>query len=693
LRSILWERGVLHSIRPSFEDGFLLPYRELLADESLMGEDLSPFIALAPGDHFDEFSYVSERVGDDAAIAGLTELARVVDLLPGVVDGPWDQIATRLADRLADTWEARGAYPGLGSALAAAGLERGPVIAHRVIDSLDDPSADPWPALEQAMADATRNSGPAAGLVGRTSRKMWERIIRNEERYATLKLLARFSLTSGQARRLFDPDQRGVVDRELLENPYLVYELDRDVADAVGFATVDRGLFPRSAAARAALTYDPLPEPVDEASDDRRVRAACVAVLERAAEAGHTVLDEPGLRKRIADMELAPRCDPTSDQFELSVEEFSPRLVETPLAGDGGRAWQLHRLAQTTALIAETVAERIEAGSLEAEANWREAINAAIGQPMPARDDPDHALEEEARLEKARALETLARSRIAALLGPAGTGKTTMLKALCSDPELAGNVLLLAPTGKSRVQLADKVEARARTLAQFLREAERWDWERGYYLNADGMRLGGFRTVIVDEASMLTEEMLAALIDALKEPERLILCGDHRQLPPIGAGRPFADLVACLRELDPDEKSGGGLAELIIGRRQRPESRDEAGGRTRDDFAVAARFSSDRTPAGGDQALARVVAGEGNGTLSIVSWGTRMTSTPRSWRPSPPTQRWGCRPGTGTRSSVRLERPASTTAAHRSSSARAGSAPRDGRSSAPFAPGQVESRG
>ncbi|MDZ7790381.1 MAG: AAA family ATPase [Xanthomonadales bacterium] len=56
----------------------------------------------------------------------------------------------------------------------------------------------------------------------------------------------------------------------------------------------------------------------------------------------------------------------------------------------------------------------------------------------------------------------------------------------------------------------------------------------------------GAQTVIVDEASMLTEEMLAALIQSLKGVRRLLLIGDHRQLPPIGAGRPFFDIVRRL---------------------------------------------------------------------------------------------------------------------------------------------------
>ena len=49
---------------------------------------------------------------------------------------------------------------------------------------------------------------------------------------------------------------------------------------------------------------------------------------------------------------------------------------------------------------------------------------------------------------------------------------------------------------------------------------------------------------------MLTEEQLAALIDSLSNVERLVLVGDPRQLPPIGAGRPFVDIV---RELEPEK--------------------------------------------------------------------------------------------------------------------------------------------
>jgi hypothetical protein len=619
LRSILWERSVGHSIRPEFADGFLLPYQALAGDQSLQGYDLARFVAQTPGEHFDEFSYVTERVGHDGAIAALLELSRVVDLLPGVADGPWDVVATWLSDRIADAWALRGPYPGLGAALTAAGLERGGLIAHRVVDALDD-TDDPWAALVSAIDAAAHNDGPAAGLVGRMARKAWAQVMSDDERVALLRLLARFPLTTDQARRMFDSAARseagvGVRDEELLENPYLLFELDRGLEDAIGFATIDRGLFPRDSAARSALAAYPLPDPVTESADDRRVRAACVSLLEEAGtEDGHSLLDEARLRKRLAALKLDPVCDPPTELFTLAADGFSPVLVEVGLARESGRGWQLARLSEIDGLIEAEVRRRIDAGPIDLAWDWRSEIDAVIDEDVTPGDDEEEA----AREEKARALKTLARSRIAALVGPAGTGKTTMLKALCSHADVAhAGVLLLAPTGKARVQLGDRVGAKALTLAQHLRPSGRWDWIRGYRVMPSAPRESGYATVIVDEASMLTEEMLGALIDSLSGVERLVLCGDHRQLPPIGVGRPFADIIRFLRLLD--DASAAGVAELTIGRRQKSAGTTVAG---RDDLAVASLFSVDGVSPAADETLGRVLAGEGDGTIVIHSWET-----------------------------------------------------------------------
>ncbi|HEX8393458.1 MAG TPA: AAA family ATPase [Longimicrobium sp.] len=617
LRSYLWERAVHHSIRPGFRDGFLLPYQQILREPHLAGEDLSPFAARTPTDHFDEFSYVSELVSHDGAIAALTELHRVLGLLPGQVEGPWDAAARWVDERIAETWNQRGPFPGLGAVLVAAGIERGLSLAYRINRLLPNEDPDPWPLLDRAIGSA---DGPLAPLVGRMGRLVWERMAEDADRVALVRLLARFPLTIAQARRMLDRKARSeagisATDTDMVKNPYVLFEADRGRFDSISMAAIDRGLFSQDATARLVLEHYPLPEPITEAGDDRRVRAGCTQILETAAAEGHTLLDEPRLRRRLARLPLNPICDPESEVFDLSAARFAPILVETPLARDQGRGWQLARLAEYGDLIAAEVARRIERGPLDVRWDWRDLIDAALSTEERRAD----AVEDPARYEKARALEALARAPIGVLVGPAGTGKTTMLQALCRHPDVrARGVLLLAPTGKARVQLASRIGARSQTLAQFLRPTGRWHDELGYRTRPGAPKNGGYGTVVVDEASMLTEDMLASLIDALQDPDRLILCGDHRQLPPIGAGRPFADLVQHLRGQRPDavESYGAGLAELTISLRQA----SGGGDRTRDDIAVASLFTVEDAAPGADEALARVLAGEGDGTLEIQSW-------------------------------------------------------------------------
>ncbi len=63
------------------------------------------------------------------------------------------------------------------------------------------------------------------------------------------------------------------------------------------------------------------------------------------------------------------------------------------------------------------------------------------------------------------------------------------------------------------------------------------------------------KVVIVDESSMIDERLLGALLLML-DPEAIehfILVGDEKQLPPIGPGRPFADIIAHLKRTNLEE--------------------------------------------------------------------------------------------------------------------------------------------
>ena len=233
--------------------------------------------------------------------------------------------------------------------------------------------------------------------------------------------------------------------------------------------------------------------------------------------------------------------------------------------------------------------------------------------------DRKDKLESKARSEKTAAIEQLYRSRLSVLVGSAGTGKTRLLKMVCGLPDIQKKgILLLAPTGKARVRMEEQTGQRGNgwTLAQFLSKYERYNAETGAYFPTQATpRCSDFRTVIVDECSMLTEDQLAALFDACTNVERYILVGDPRQLPPIGPGRPFVDIV---NKLTPDKfeapfpRCAPSYAELTVNRRQ------TAGERT-DDVLLASHFNGRPLDPSADQVWDTIAAG-GNRRLRVVQW-------------------------------------------------------------------------
>jgi ATP-dependent exoDNAse (exonuclease V) alpha subunit len=197
----------------------------------------------------------------------------------------------------------------------------------------------------------------------------------------------------------------------------------------------------------------------------------------------------------------------------------------------------------------------------------------------------------------------MAKSKISVLTGGAGTGKITTLAALCLSPEIQkGGIIILAPTGKARVVLDTKLREvnvncqNAKTVFQFLRQTFHCDWKTyRYYLSGKKNSEVTGATVIIDECSMLTEEMFGALAEALTFAKRVILVGDPNQLPPIGAGKPFFELVEYLREKYPER-----FATLTISNRQKSNNGERL------DVEFAKLFTYDQSQETGDDIFLRL---------------------------------------------------------------------------------------
>jgi hypothetical protein len=620
LRSILWERMVQHSVRPGFKDGFLMPYHELIEyAEKHEDFDPGPLTAFAPRDYFEEFSYATELVSHDAAIEALQACAAALTKAKGFLAGNYEQQVKWLHARLGEIWQMRGPCPGLGAALCAFGLEYGTFVAREIETKLAD-NEDPWPLVERAFENPKEVlSKESAREFGASLREKWKSL--PKERRALLKLLSRFNIQPDQATRLYVKEEReraGIQcqDSEILDNPYLVYELTRLMENPVGIWTVDRGVFPEAIIRKK----HPLPEPsaLDSGTDARRVRAFTISQLERAAAEGHTLQRKSDVILSIRDLDIEPKCLVDGDAM-VTVEPTFGESIELVQLRDGTPAYQLARLAEAGRLIRSSVHKRRGGHRHKIIENWR----ALLDRHLPPIQKDDREQEERARTEKAAALKELAESRLSVLVGPAGTGKTTLLSVLCSQPEVKkGEVLLLAPTGKARVRMEiaakeKNVPLKGYTIAQFLSRCDRYDSRTRRYHLSKAPKESPAKTVIVDECSMLTEEMLAALIDALAGVERMVLVGDPRQLPPIDAGRPFVDIVT---EISPENvhaifpRVGPGYAELTVRRRQE--------GAVRDDLQLAEWFSGSYLEPGEDEILERVLFGGASSQIMFKAWET-----------------------------------------------------------------------
>ena len=622
IRSFLWERAISHSIRPEGKDGFLLPYHDLV-EHCKQNPNLnpSPFMAFIPNEYRSEFTYASEHVKHSTAIHVLLSVKKAITAYQDSFGGDWSE-QLRWIDRcLGELWELRGPYPGMGSVLCAMGVEYGHQVAYYCYEKAGK-DGDPWEALNAAVSETRKLPFDIGEQVSGFSR-MWQYFSsKGEKRFRVGKLLSRMDITPEQATRWWVKEERDssiknhegnpCTDDALIENPFLVYECDRYSTDPVAFSTVDQSVYPEKDIARLY--------PLEKTSamkgplDWRRLRAASVSLLEEATDNGHCLLPRSTIIRLLRDLPISPGIPASGDIFDIEEKNLPPALITCSL-WNGDPAFQLDRLSKTKEAISTIFNKRRIGRRHEIKYDWRKAIDREFGGRCKPGSD-----EEKARVEKCAALEELASARFSLLVGPAGTGKTTLLKLLCDCPEIQNNgILLLAPTGKARVRMQQAVGKEALTLAQFLRP-HRYNEKTGFYfMIGDENLTQKYKTIIVDEASMLTEEQLAALFDSFGKLDRIILVGDPGQLPPIGAGRPFVDMRKELipESWEPDKpRISSSYAELTILRRQE--------GNDRDDLQLAEWFSGRSVGPGDDEIFARISSGKPlDQFLRVCSWSTQ----------------------------------------------------------------------
>ncbi len=134
------------------------------------------------------------------------------------------------------------------------------------------------------------------------------------------------------------------------------------------------------------------------------------------------------------------------------------------------------------------------------------------------------------------------------LTGPAGSGKTTTAEALVFGLQnLLGvteeEIMFCAPTGKAANRLKEIVKRPTRTIhSLFLVGGD----SHSLLEEKDVKKKDDIGVLIVDESSMIKLDLMYDMVKKISNGTRVYFLGDREQLPPIGSGKPFANLLTFL---------------------------------------------------------------------------------------------------------------------------------------------------
>ncbi len=263
---------------------------------------------------------------------------------------------------------------------------------------------------------------------------------------------------------------------------------------------------------------------------DQRLQAAVTFELSHNENNGHVFLPRPKLIAATAQL--------------LECDESLPEAA-------------LDALIQRGAVVCEQVAN-VEACYLrrlwEAEISACARLNGLLAMDADRSSCAGRTIDEIEReqgityaVHQRRAVELAAQQGVLILTGGPGTGKTTTVRGIVVLFRKMGlDIVLAAPTGRAAKRMSELTGMEAQTIHRLL--GMKWDeaTRQVTFLKTEKEPLEA-DAVIVDEMSMVDLSLFSALLRALRPGTRLVLVGDADQLPSVGAGNVFSDLIRSKR--------------------------------------------------------------------------------------------------------------------------------------------------
>jgi exodeoxyribonuclease V alpha subunit len=545
---LVWAR-VIQSNYP--DEGFRIPYENYMDNE----EVLSKLVFIPENSR--NFKYATRAFNDDDALELVERLIEIVNYLIELEDKTedWNIRLNWLSSIMVELWKNRGVYPGLTSVLDYLGGSRAIPLMKKELDkgTPEETVYEEAKKLIRGDSSSIFNSNLDSDYIKKLQ-KQWK-YKENIEQELLVNVFPRFALTSQQILKILDEERRnnGVYSclEEIDENPYIICEeyIGDEPDDTISFSKIDHGIFPSPDFGIEALM---------DTDDARRLRALLVDALKKTAQ--HSFVNAKVLLGTI-NKKLDYMPDWKKTKFAQKYIEVEEDVLEKQLElkrKDKEIYIYLKEVYKLENIIGTAVRELAARPNIKlkfpvAEKDWENYIYIK-DSIIEKRDSVKYREIVDDRIQMCK---RIFQKPICVITGEAGTGKTAIVNAIINAVEKStgeGTTFqLLAPTGKAAEKLRLSTGKNASTIHSFLMQ-RRWMNDNFTFKREDGVVDETKKTIIIDECSMLDTVILGTLFKSINFNcvQRIIFVGDHNQLPPIGTGKPFVEIIEFLKKYYPD---------------------------------------------------------------------------------------------------------------------------------------------
>jgi exodeoxyribonuclease V alpha subunit len=327
----------------------------------------------------------------------------------------------------------------------------------------------------------------------------WEK---NKEINDIMMFLQNHNISTLFAKKIYEFYGKNCV-AQILKNPY---RLAKDIS-GIGFSYADR--------VALQLGFD--------TEGMERLEACISFILDQGSNDGHSYLYENQIKTKSSELLKIDSKDRVSECLELLSR--SGDIYDIQLEGDDSKRYYSKKLYNNEQYCAEKI-------HLLKSNSFKSKVDESLFDNLK----DNIALSEE---QKAAVLGIIGQG-ISVLTGGPGSGKTTSLKKLVKLLLSVGYELALAaPTGRASQKMTESSGVQASTIHRLLV----WDHDNKTFLKNERNTIEA-NFIIIDETSMLDINLAASLLRAVPINAQILFVGDVDQLPPVGPGDFFRDLIS-----------------------------------------------------------------------------------------------------------------------------------------------------